>query len=232
MVLISFPPKQMIGAIILVNLLFPLHPIGRYILYPFSFLATWVHEMGHVLATIIVGGTVREVQLQANLSGKAKSKRPDTIVAGFISPTFGLLGPAVIGSLIISWSASPFLERTIWVTIGGMLVATSVTWVRNTFGFLMCISMGGLFLWASTAAGSYFTFWSLQAIGIRFGAESIGDIRYMFSQYSDSGQPSDTQIMASKVGLTYWFWGIVLGAMSISMFGYSLYSTWAPLFAG
>ncbi|KAI2503040.1 Peptidase M50B-like [Fragilaria crotonensis] len=42
---------------------------GRYILYPFKLLSTWVHEMSHGTAAILVGGKIKELKIFHDGSG-------------------------------------------------------------------------------------------------------------------------------------------------------------------
>ncbi|XDE62872.1 M50 family metallopeptidase [Arthrospira platensis BEA 1257B] len=44
---------------------------GNYVLYPFSILATWFHEMGHGLTAILLGGNFHKLLLFPNGSGLA-----------------------------------------------------------------------------------------------------------------------------------------------------------------
>lgn len=222
-------PEKMLAVLVGANLLLPLHSVGRFVIYPLSFLATWIHEMGHVVATILVGGKVKEVRLYSNLGGVAKSKRPDHLMSGLLSPVFGLLAPSLIGALIIYYSGSAFWSEQIWILLSIALVVTAIIWIRNLFGFFFCLALGVGFFWMSQHSGAYLAFWGLQAIGIRFAVETFSDFRYLFTQYVD-GQPSDTQLLSEKVGLPYWLWGVVLGALMIGMFGASLYYSWGSLF--
>jgi hypothetical protein len=54
----------------------PFSRTGRLILYPFSLLRTWVHELGHAIGAYLVGGRVKEITLHANLMGFAHSICP------------------------------------------------------------------------------------------------------------------------------------------------------------
>ncbi|MCX7595352.1 MAG: M50 family metallopeptidase, partial [Fischerella sp.] len=46
-------------------------PAGNYILYPFSILATWFHEMGHGLMALLLGGNFQQLQIFPDGSGVA-----------------------------------------------------------------------------------------------------------------------------------------------------------------
>lgn len=46
---------------------------GYYILYPFTILGTWFHEMGHGIMSILVGGRFNYLEIFPNGSGLAHS---------------------------------------------------------------------------------------------------------------------------------------------------------------
>ncbi len=52
----------LLGAAVTTAILWQL-PMGDYILYPFTILATWFHEISHGLMSIILGGNFRELQI-------------------------------------------------------------------------------------------------------------------------------------------------------------------------
>jgi len=49
---------------------------GSMILYPFTILATWFHEMGHGITTLLTGSDFRELVIHPDGSGYAVSVRP------------------------------------------------------------------------------------------------------------------------------------------------------------
>ena len=83
---------------------------GYYILYPFTILGTWFHEMGHGIMSMIVGGTFTRLEIFNNGCGLAYSSYLDSnfyfnknIALGLVSAA-GLFGPPVIGSILILMS--------------------------------------------------------------------------------------------------------------------------------
>ena len=67
-------------------------PYGRLVLYPFTLLATWVHEMGHGLTALLCGGKFAQLEIFSNASGLAST----AVVPGFRQALVcagGLLGP-------------------------------------------------------------------------------------------------------------------------------------------
>lgn len=58
---------------------------GRWILYPFRLLTTWVHEMCHGLAAILTGGRIGRLQIFHDGSGLAFTRTRSQFASGFTS---------------------------------------------------------------------------------------------------------------------------------------------------
>src|SRR3954451_22822081 len=100
--------------------------LGSLLLYPFTILATWFHEMGHGLAAMLTGRGFDRLLIFADGSGVALSLRPadgygvtDALVAAS-----GPLGPAIAGALLILSSRSPAATRGALAVLGVALVVS------------------------------------------------------------------------------------------------------------
>ena len=102
--------------------------LGSLLLYPFTILATWFHEMGHGIAAMLAGRGFERLLIFADGSGVAQSLRPadgyrltDALIAAS-----GPLGPAIAGALLIISSRSPTATRNALAVLGvAMIVSTS-----------------------------------------------------------------------------------------------------------
>ncbi len=82
----------------LITLLLYLLPQGRYVIYPLLLLSTFVHELGHGLTAVMLGGKFESLRLWANGGGIAHTRvlpgwREAAVSAG------GLIGPAVAAAV-------------------------------------------------------------------------------------------------------------------------------------
>src|SRR4051812_30415389 len=118
--------------------------LGSLLLYPFTILATWFHEMGHGIAAMLSGRAFERLLIFADGSGVALSLRPadafrstDALVAAS-----GPLGPAIAGALLILSSRSPTATRGALVVLGVALVVSTVIWVRSLTGWLVLPALG------------------------------------------------------------------------------------------
>jgi Peptidase M50B-like len=111
--------------------------------------ATIAHEGAHAAAILIVGGTVRSVTLEDDLTGETKRRDLEGVtliplVAGYYGPPlFGLLGAALLVH------GSPTGVLWIYLLLLGLLLLV----VRNVFGFLVVLGSGAL-LYLTVTYGS------------------------------------------------------------------------------
>lgn len=206
-------------------------PWGRYLLYPFSFLATWAHEMGHGLTALCLGGSFKELVLFSDLGGYAVHTATGFIRRPLVSMG-GLLGPAVFGGGVIVFGArSERSARNTLLVLTALVALSLVIWVRPFFsvGFLTLglIGLGlGLVAWLRNELLELFL---TQLIGIQLCLGSLGSFDYMFTQYFPrDGQQvaSDTQAIAENWLLPYWLWGALIAAASILILVAAFYVAW------
>jgi hypothetical protein len=53
-----------------------LTPWGPLLLYPFTLFTTWIHECGHAVMAVLVGGSVTSITIQPDTSGLTRSLMP------------------------------------------------------------------------------------------------------------------------------------------------------------
>ena len=76
------PIGNWLWAAVAVSLVVSLTPWAPVLLYPFRLFTTWVHECGHALMTVLVGGRVTSITIEPDASGLTRSLVPVGRVAG------------------------------------------------------------------------------------------------------------------------------------------------------
>ncbi len=99
-------------------------PGGNYILYPFTILATWFHEMAHGLTALLLGGRFTKLVIFSNGSGAAYYSGPLFMgkLGQVLVAAAGPMGPPVAGSVLILTSRSP-RAASIALKVSGSLPA-------------------------------------------------------------------------------------------------------------
>jgi hypothetical protein len=200
---------------------------GSLLLYPFTILATWFHEMGHGLAAIVVGGRFERLAIYADGSGVAQSLMP--VDASAVSTAFigaaGPLGPPVVGAALIVASRSPRATRIALGLLAGALLLSTLVWVRSLVGWLVLPAIAVALLAVLLRGSANVREFAVQLLGVQACISAWQDLGYLFSDGGlVAGQPqrSDTAAIADSLLLPYWFWGAAISALILVMMAASV----------
>ena len=110
--------------------------MGRKLMYPIRLLVTFLHEFGHAMGALFTGGSVENVQINADGSGftrTAGGSRAIILMGGY-------LGSALLGNLLlfIGARAKTFVNVFSLLLAGAMLI-TSIIWYNSIFTSLTLI---------------------------------------------------------------------------------------------
>ena len=206
---------------------------GYYILYPFTILGTWFHEMGHGVMSMIVGGSFQYLEIFPNGSGLAHSSYYDSDfyfnknLALSMVTAAGLFGPPFVGSVLILMSKSFKKSKIILFILSVSMLISVVIWVRTTVGVVVILALGALFLFIAVKGKSMAQQLTVQIIGVMACVDTYKQIGYLYTEKVTVGglqeSFSDTGYIAARLGMTYAFWGTLILIVSFVMLVYSLY---------
>ncbi|MEM9612737.1 MAG: M50 family metallopeptidase [Actinomycetota bacterium] len=220
---------QLFWAAVAVSLILPRLPYGRMLLYPFALLGTWVHELGHGLTAIAVGGRFKRLEVHRNLDGLAFSSGLGGLGRAIVAAG-GLLAPAVVGGLFIVLGSREATAPWILTGLAAAVLLSVVLFVRNTFGWVVLGLIGLALVPLAWQAPVLIKVFVAQLVGIQFCVASWGSLNYMFTKNfvrSDGTlTDSDTQTIANVLLLPYWFWGGVIALFSLAILIASFYLAW------
>ena len=197
---------------------------------PILFLSTWVHELGHGLGAIFTGGKFVELTVFPNFSGIAQT-RTTTSFQRVMVILLGLLGPSLLGVLMIVLTRALNWYRVALIVLAALLVMSQI-WAADSFTRL---SLGawtvilGLIAWkVSNEAVLYVS----HIIAIALCLNALTSFGYFFignAEINGSEYTSDTGVMAEILGGPYWLWGGLIAALSIIILfaGVILSDKWA-----
>jgi hypothetical protein len=202
-------------------------PYGDYVLYPFTILATWFHEMGHGLTAVLLGGRFDTLEMFSNGSGVARWSG-----AGFGRLSFaavaagGPLGPPVAGALFILAGRARAAARLALGLLAVALLLSVVLVVRSFFGVFAVTAWAVLvgaaaFLRAAWARGL-----AIQFLGVQACLATFVNADYLFRDWviiDGQALRSDTGQMAEALLLPHWAWGTLLTLWSTALLAGSLY---------
>ena len=207
-------------------------PYGNFILYPFTILVTWFHEMGHGLCALILGGTFERLVIYADGSGTAFYHGPVAFgrLGQVLVSSAGPLGPSMAGALVIFASRKESSARLALFLLGTALLLSTALWVRSLFGFVLVPLMGlailAIAVWASTWVRNF----AVQFLGVQACISVYHQVNYLFTKsviINGELTLSDTGSIAEQLWLPYWIWGALIAALSLLLLLWSLLRVYA-----
>jgi len=205
-----------------VSLIVSLTPWAPFLLYPFKLFTTWVHECGHALMTILVGGRVTSITIDPDTSGLTRSLVPVGRIAGGLVASSGYLGAAVVGCLLMAATRVAKWVRGILLSLGAFMLFTLVIWMRNPFGVAVVLAWGVTLIALARKGIGQAPRFLLSLLAIQVALNSVYDIRVLF--LVNRGQ-SDAATMARLFLLPSWVWATTWMLMSVAMLGATLWRT-------
>lgn len=205
----------LLGAAVLILALQGLVPYGGYLLYPFTLLSTWVHEMGHGLTALLCGGRFEELLIFGDASGLARSAVQRGLPQA-LTAAGGLVAPPLCGALILGLGRH--LPRAILATLSAALLASLLLWVRTAVGWLAMAPLLGLCLIVLRHGGAGGRLFFVQLLGLLLGLDTVARIGYFFVPSGMVGgvqRPSDIAGIAGALGGSVRLWGTLLAGLSL-----------------
>lgn len=205
-------------------------PGGGLILYPFTLLGTWFHEMAHGIAAIIMGGSFKELVIFPDGSGYAQFSYTSLFLGGIgnsIVAAAGPIGPSIAGAAFVMASVNKKTTEWVLYLFSLLLIVSSLIWVRPfiSWGFLIVLIFAVIATLVSLKANERFKTLTLQFLAVQAFISVYQSIGYLFSSGATvvgNHNMSDTQVIADNLFLPYWFWGAAILALNIWMIYLSL----------
>ena len=195
-----------------------LTPWGRLALYPFTLFTTWVHECGHALMAVLLGGSVASITIQPETSGLTRSLMPASRLAQGLVASAGYLGASLVGCCLITASRVPRRATPILWGIGAFMLITLVLWIRNPFGAFVVLAWAVALLALARRGRGRPAVFALSVLAIQVALNAVFDIRALFLVHG----ASDAQTMARLFLVPAWFWATLWMATSVAMLIWTL----------
>ena len=199
---------------------------GSLLLYPFTILATWFHEMGHGITAMLTGSRFDRLLIFPDGSGLAVSLRPadGSWLADALISAGGPLGPAIAGALLIIASRTAEATRAALMVLGAALIVSTIIWVRSLTGWLFLPALGLAILVLARRAPPLQQRLAIQLLGVQACISAWKQFDYLFSAGGSVGgqlHRSDTAAMAHVLLLPFWFWGAIISAAIVALLWWS-----------
>jgi hypothetical protein len=207
-------------------------PFGHEALYPLTLFTTWVHEMGHGLTALVLGGRFTELQIFSDASGWA---------AAFANPGWGealvaaggLLAPPIVGAIMIATVHGPRRARITLGVLALALIVSLVIWVRSATGLvampIVALALGYT-AWRGFAEHPERRVIVVQVLGVVLALDTLTRmVGYVFEkEVTVDGVVSrtDIQAVADNLGGSYILWGMLVTAIALGLLAGALWWAW------
>lgn len=218
-------------AAVVTAVLWQIPTYGDLVLYPFTLLATFAHEMGHGLTALLLGGRFESFVLYPDGSGLAAWRGDLGRVGRALVAAGGLVGPSVAGASLLALSRRPSRAPFLLYGLGGAMLLAAVAVARSPFAVLFVAVTGVSFIVVARRAAVGWANFVVQLLGVQLCVALFQDVSYMFSPGGVVGgrvHGSDSAAMADALLLPYWFWGGVTAAFSAMVLAVGLWVALRP----
>lgn len=207
-------------------------PFGGLILYPFTLFTTWVHEMGHGLTALLVGGGFDRLEIFSDASGLAHTAsypgwRMAAVSAG------GLLAPPILGALVLALVHGPRRARVFLAATALLLLVSMLIWVRSATGLVampILAALLGWSAWRGFQAKPQRRVLLAQALGVLLAVDTATRmVKYVFTPkvtIDGETRASDIAAIAENLGGHYLLWGVAITAIALGLLALGLWRAW------
>jgi hypothetical protein len=206
--------KQLIYLIVLLLLI--MLGWNTVLLYPLKLLVVFFHESSHALATLLTGGSVKELVIDKDQGGHVVSQGGNQ----FIILSAGYLGSLLWGVAIFAASVKSQHDKTIMQALGVGILLITVLLSRSIFSWIFGLLSGGAMLVMAKCLAEKYNDFILRVIGLTSILYAPLDI------YSDTISrhqlESDAYLLAEHTGGTTLLWGSVWIIISLVVIFYCL----------
>lgn len=180
----------------------------EYIFYIFTLFVTFLHELGHVTAALLTGGSAHALQINPDGSGVATTSGG---IRGIIEAG-GYLGSIIFGNIILRLGiGKQTVARILVAVIGAVMIASSLIWFSTVQSFMFTMAVGIGFI----TLAKFLPFVS-NAILVIIGSYSVW---YALNDYN-VGPSSDLQSFSGVIPPVVWMYiwlgiGIIITLINV-----------------
>jgi hypothetical protein len=150
--------KPLLAAIAALVILMNIPMLGN-VLYPFKIFSTWIHEMSHGFAAILMGGGVAKLLIYPDTSGLAYTYTDgSSFKQGFIASA-GYTGTAVLGMILLLFRRTHRGPTIGTIGLGVAILFSCMIYVRNIFALVFLPIMAVVFIVCA---------WKLKAVHVGY----------------------------------------------------------------
>lgn len=204
-------------------------PFGGVVLYPFTLLATWVHEMGHGLTALALGGGFDSLEIFSDASGLAHTRNARGAIDALVC-LGGLVAPPIAGSVILATARGPRRAQGILIGLSVALLVSLAIWVRSVAGFVSVPLVAAVTIAFVRYGSPRERMFLAQFLGLRLALDTMGrGMDYLFTSSVTVGgaqRASDIMRVAEGFGGPRFMWSVIVSSLCITIVAVGLLAAW------
>lgn len=208
-------------------------PFGQQALYPLTLFTTWVHEMGHGLTALVLGGHFEKLEIFSDASGLAHAYAPGRGWQDALVSAGGLLAPPLVGGILLATVHGPKRARIALTVLAAALVVSMVLYVRTTTGLIampiVAVALG-YSAWFAFRQSPEYRVIATQVLAVVLALDTVTDTAwYIFqTEVTVDGQTrgSDISSVAHGFGGPVFLWSCIIMAVAVALIALGGWWAW------
>ncbi|MBC8042866.1 MAG: M50 family metallopeptidase [Rhizobacter sp.] len=210
-----------VASMALASMLLVFVPYGNYALLPFRFFTTFVHELGHAAASVLLGGSVMHIVINPDASGYMQYQGVENVLLRGAISSAGYLGAAFFGGLLLVLSVFRTAARTVLIVIASGAMLVLIFYIRDVFSFAVCFGLAAVIGWIGAKGSAPLNIFTVNFLAAQSGLNALSDVITLLrlslgaqrSTYSLGH--SDADAVAQLFFLPPVFWSVLWIALSL-----------------
>lgn len=191
------------------------------LLWPLKVLVVMIHETGHAVATLLVGGSVDQVVISPNESGHCLSRVPRSTVGQIVVYSAGYVGSALAASVLLLATLRFRMRRPILVAAAVWLVVMALFYAGSLFTVAFCVATAA----ALAAAARWLPPTGVEIVNLFLAGfcalYALVDLRLDLWS-SEVRARSDAALLAELTWVPALVWAAIWSVVSIALVGTAL----------
>jgi hypothetical protein len=183
-------------------------------LYPFKLLVVLMHESGHALATLLIGGSVDQIRVSPDEGGVTLSRFAPSLFHQVVVSSAGYLGSTVSGCVLLFTASRAKEGRRPLYALAAWTGGVALLWVRDPFTLLFTLGCTVALLLLGRWGPALVRRLLLAFLASFSLLYALFDIKDDLLHFSSSGQ-SDADALAHATLIPALVWGLAWGALSV-----------------
>lgn len=212
-------------ASVLVTLILYIIPFGATIAYPLVLISTMVHEFGHGIAALMVGGSFNSYHMWPDGSGQALIASPGGGLRQAFISAGGLVGPSIAATvLFVTASYAKLCRAALYMLVGCIVIGEAIV-IRGWFAMIFAAVFGIILLFIAKQKNLLLAQSTLVFVAVQLSLSVFSRSDYLFTRTAMTAQgpmPSDVFQMQQALYLPYWFWGLLCTVFSLGTLFFGL----------